>query len=72
MYPEKLSFDGEHLRTTRINEALRIIYTLDKAFGENKNRTKGKFSNLSCQVDLARQNSNLIMTDLKQLSALSQ
>jgi site-specific DNA recombinase len=52
MYPEKLSFDGEHLRTTRINEALRIIYTLDKAFGENKNRTKGKFPNLSCQVGM--------------------
>jgi hypothetical protein len=54
IYPGKLGFDGAHLRTTRINEAVRIIYTLDKAFGENKNRTNGKFSNLSCQVGAAR------------------
>jgi site-specific DNA recombinase len=36
VYPEKLSFDGEQLRTTRINEAVRLIYTLDKGLPENE------------------------------------
>ena len=50
MYPEKLTFDGERLRTTRINEAARIIYTLDKALEEKENRTSDNFINLSGQV----------------------
>ena len=33
MYPEKLSFDGFIPRTTRINEAVCLIYTLEKDFG---------------------------------------
>jgi hypothetical protein len=36
IYPEKLSFDGFQYRTNRLNEAVRIIYSLDKAFNENK------------------------------------
>jgi site-specific DNA recombinase len=40
VYPEKLSFDGDRLRTTRINEAVRVIYTLDKALEEKENRTR--------------------------------
>lgn len=50
MYPEKLTFDGFVLRTTRVNEAASYIYMLDKELGQNKNRTNGKNSNLSCQV----------------------
>ena len=50
MYPEKLTFDGCALRTSRINEAVQLIYSLDKGSGENKNRTNGENSNLSCQV----------------------
>ncbi len=53
MYPEKLSFDGFSLRTTRINEAVRLIYSLDKDFGLNKNRTNENESHLSCQVGAA-------------------
>ena len=50
MYPEKLTFDGDRLRTTRVNEAARLIYSLDKGLSENKNRTNGNNSYLSCQV----------------------
>ena len=52
MYPEKLSFDGFTFRTSRINEAVRIIYTLDKALGENKTGQNGEISTLSCQVGM--------------------
>ncbi len=54
MYPEKLTPDGFVLRTTRINEAVRLIYTLSTDFGQNKNRTNGVNSKLSCQVGAAR------------------
>ena len=50
MYPEKLTFDGMRLRTTRINEAVRIIYTLNKAFSENKNEQSRNIPALSSQV----------------------
>jgi len=50
MYPEKLTFDGERLRTTRINEAAQIIYTLDKAFSENEKGQSGLIPALSSQV----------------------
>jgi len=50
MYPEKLTFDGERLRTTRITEAAQIIYTLDKAFGENEKGQSEIISALSSQV----------------------
>lgn len=42
MYPEKLTFDGFVLRTTRMNEAASYIYMCDKELGQNKNRTNGK------------------------------
>ena len=29
IYPEKLTFDGNEVRTVRINEAVRLIYSLD-------------------------------------------
>ena len=52
MYPEKLTFDGERLRTTRINEAARMIYTLDKAFSENEKGQSGNIPALSSQVGM--------------------
>lgn len=54
IYPEKLTFDGFSFRTTRLNEAVRILYKLDEDFSQNKNRTNGKNSNLSCQVGWTR------------------
>ena len=50
IFPEKLIFDGFNYRTARLNEAVRIIYSLDTAFGENKNGTSENFSDLSHQV----------------------
>ena len=52
--PEKMSFDGFALRTNRINEVAQLIYSLDKGLSENKNRTNGNNSNLSCQVGMTR------------------
>ena len=45
-----MTFDGERLRTTRINEAARIIYTLDKGLPENEKGQNGNISILSSQV----------------------
>jgi len=36
IFPEKLVFDGFHYRTARLNEAVAIIYSMDKDFSENK------------------------------------
>ncbi|MCW3093803.1 MAG: site-specific recombinase [Ferruginibacter sp.] len=36
IYPEKLVFDGFHYRTARLNEAVALIYSLDKGFSEKK------------------------------------
>ena len=54
MYPEKMTFDGFSVRTNRINEVARLIYSMDVGFSENKNRTNQKISSLSCQVGMAR------------------
>jgi site-specific DNA recombinase len=54
MYPEKMTFDGFSFRTSRINEAVRLIYSMDAGLSENKNRTNGNNSNLSCQVGTTR------------------
>ena len=42
MYPEKLTFDGIGYRTSRLNEAVELIYKLGEGFNENK---KGQISN---------------------------
>lgn len=50
IYPEKLTFDGLQYRTTRINEAVRLIYLLDKGWHKKKTgETKVNFD-LSCFV----------------------
>ena len=50
MYPEKMTFDGFSVRTNRINEVARLIYSMDVGSIENKNRTSGNNSSLSCDV----------------------
>ncbi len=54
MYPEKMTFDGFSVRTNRINEVARLIYSMDVGSSENKNRTSGNNSSLSCEVGMAR------------------
>ena len=53
MYPEKMTFDGFSVRTIRINEVARLIYSMNMGFSENKNRTNQNNSSLSCQVGMA-------------------
>ena len=44
IFPENLIFNGEYYRTTRLNEAVRQIYLIERELGENKNGTsKGNF-----------------------------
>jgi site-specific DNA recombinase len=52
VYPEKLTFDGDQLRTTRINETVRLIYTLDKELAENEKGQNGNKTILSSQVGM--------------------
>ena len=47
IFPEKLTFDGFSYRTTRINEAVRLIFSLDRGFNEMKNRKNNDISCLS-------------------------
>src|SRR5579863_10398951 len=50
IYPEKLTFDGFQYRTTRINEAVELIYTLDKGFSQKETGQTAKVFDLSCLV----------------------
>jgi len=50
MFPEKMHFENNVLRTGRINEAVRLIYLLDKGFRGNKKGQNGDYSILSSQV----------------------
>jgi site-specific DNA recombinase len=47
IFPEKLTFDGFTHRTARVNEAARLIYSLDAGFKEMKNGKNADFSRLS-------------------------
>jgi site-specific DNA recombinase len=53
IYPEKLTFNGERLRTTRLNEVVSLIYTLDKGFRGIKKKTNQSFFDLSRKVGAA-------------------
>lgn len=46
IFLEKLTFDGFQYRTLRLNEGVRLIYTLDMGFVEMKNRKNNEFSYL--------------------------
>ena len=46
IFPENLTFNGEYYRTTRINEAVRQIYLIEKELQENKNGTSEENFNL--------------------------
>ena len=50
IYPEKLTFDDFAVRTARLNEAVRLIYSRGAGSSENKKRTKRENSRLSCGV----------------------
>ena len=51
MFPEKMTFDGVTLRTTRINEAAEFIYMINSNLGAQKKRTMNEKIQLSaCEV----------------------
>ena len=70
IFPEKLVFDGLHYRTARLNEAVSLIYSLDKAFSENKNEQNIENFELSSLVTQTVQFSNHFIPDLKRLASL--
>ena len=70
IFPEKLIFDGMHYRTARVNEAVSMIYSLDKAFSENKNGQNDQNFELSNLVTHTVQFSNHFMGDLRRLANL--
>ncbi len=52
MYPEKLTFDGLSYRTSRLNEAVELIYKLGEGFSENEKGQICKKADLSLLVGL--------------------
>ena len=52
MYPEKLTFDGLSYRTSRLNEAVELIYKLGEGFSENEKGQICKKADLSSLVGL--------------------
>ncbi len=54
MFPEKLHFENNSLRTGRINEAIKFIYLIDSELDESKRGQNGAYSILSSQVGMTR------------------
>jgi site-specific DNA recombinase len=50
MFPEKLTVEGFQYRTTRINEALKLMLLFDETSRGKKNGTNQKFPDLSQDV----------------------
>ncbi len=50
IYPENLYFENNALRTTRINEAVQLIYLINSEIDKHKKRTKSKKTSLSFMV----------------------
>ena len=51
MFPENLTFDGFQYRTNRINEAINLIYLIDRKLEVKKNGTNPNISDLSQEVN---------------------
>jgi site-specific DNA recombinase len=50
IYPENLTYDGVGFRTTRINEAVQLMYLINKQLDSNKKETNQNISDLSLMV----------------------
>ncbi|WP_082472480.1 recombinase family protein [Flavobacterium sp. Leaf82] len=50
IYPENLIYDGIGFRTTRINEAVQLMYLINEQLDQNKKETNQNISNLSLMV----------------------
>lgn len=70
MFPEKLEFHGTGFRTTRVNEAVRLIFNLGAAFGEIKKGQNPDLSALTHEVTPLVHFSNHFLYDLRRLATL--
>ncbi|WP_118972966.1 hypothetical protein [Taibaiella koreensis] len=52
MFPEKLHFENNRLRTGRVNEFVQYIYQIESKIGGNKKGQNGIASILSSQVGM--------------------
>ena len=50
IFPEKMVFDGQSYRTTRVNEVVRLIWAMGAGFSENKNGQTDQKIDLSTLV----------------------
>lgn len=69
IYPENFSFEENEFRTSRINEAVNLIYLINKEIDNHKKRTKSK--KLLCPSWWAMRDSNLIAKPLSLLCFLN-
>jgi site-specific DNA recombinase len=53
IYPEKLTYDGTGVRTTRINEAVQMIYLINRGLDIKKDKGNLRISTLSNHVEVA-------------------
>jgi site-specific DNA recombinase len=58
IYPENLIYDGIGFRTTRINEAVQLMYLINEQLDSNKKETNQNISDLSLMVECQGQQSN--------------
>jgi DNA invertase Pin-like site-specific DNA recombinase len=71
IFPEKLTFDGSTYRTTRLNEAVRLIYSMGEGLSEKEMGQFSDFSELSHKVIPIVHFSNLFLMDIRKLAALA-
>ena len=64
MFPKKMYFENNTLRTGRVNEIVNYIYLIESDLGEKNKGQNGSLSILSSQVALPVQISNLFLMDL--------
>lgn len=72
MFPGKLQFDGLKVRTQKVNEVGRLIYSMGAAFSEVKMGQIKQIADLSHEVIPLVQISNSFLYDLQKLSRLYQ
>lgn len=51
IFPEKLEFDGNHYRTTRINTIVNLIFQINNELPKKENRRNDNNNHFSCYVD---------------------
>jgi hypothetical protein len=71
IFLEKMVFDGQSYRTTRVNEAVRLIWAMGAGFSENKNGQTDSTIDLSTLVTPSGDFSKHLVEDFKRLAAIA-